>query len=156
MISTEEMNNELETAKTWDDVKKIIKDNPVQTFGQKFEEICQKYKITSFIAQRKTETTFGIAKTSFYYYLDGRRNPSKEVVIKMGLAIGATVEEINELLKLSKHKELYPKSKEDAVIIFAIKNKKIDKFEDLKEMDKVLTSYKSKMKFYVEDKEIDL
>lgn len=152
MISTEAMNNELETAKTWDDVKRIIKDNPVPTFGQKFEELCQKYRISSSAAQLRSETTFGIGKTSFYYYLDGRRNPSKEVVIKMGLAIGATVEEINELLKLAKHKELYSKSKEDAVIIFAIKNGKIKEFKDLKEMDEVLAGYKSKMKFYVEDK----
>ena len=157
MISTKAMNNELEKAKTWDDVKKIIKNNPMPTFGQKFEELRQKYKIESATAQKRLENTFGIGKTSFYYYLDGRRNPRKDVVIKMGLVIGATVEEINELLKLSKHKELYSKSKEDAVIIFAIKSKRIKNFEDLKELDEdlkkldeVLASYKSKMKFYVD------
>ena len=32
MISTKAMNNELEKAKTWDDVKKIIKNNPMPTF----------------------------------------------------------------------------------------------------------------------------
>ena len=150
MKSTKEMNNEIEKAKNWDELIKIIKDNPVPTFGQRFVEICDKYKISSATAQLRAETTFAIGKTSFYYYLDGRRKPKKEVVIKMGLAIGANVEEINELLKLAKHKELYSKSQEDAVIIFAIKNKKIKEFKDLQEMDAVLAGFKSKMKFYVE------
>ena len=73
----------------------------------------------------------------------------------MGVTIGATIEEINELLKLAKQKELYAKSKEDAVIIFAIKNKKMKEDKDLIELDRILASYKSKMKFYVEDKESD-
>ena len=155
MVSTEVMNNELKTAKTWDDVKKIIKNNPVPTFGQKFEEICQKHKISLPDAQKKVYREYAIGKTSFYYYFDGRRNPSKEVVIKLGVTIGATIEEINELLKLAKQKELYAKSKEDAVIIFAIKNKKMKEDKDLIELDRILASYKSKMKFYVEDKESD-
>ena len=46
--------------------------------------------------------------------------------------MGISLEEMNELLKLAQHKELYAKNKEDAIIIFGLKNKlKIIEIEEL-------------------------
>ena len=150
MKSTVEMAKLIDDSKTWDDLKMVLNEIGIglQTFGMKYDELCEKYNLSTNKVQNALETTYSIKRAAFYAYRNGERNPSKVVVIKMGLAIGATVEEVNELLKLAKHKELYAKSKEDAVLIFAIRNKKVKNKEDLQTIDELLKSYKSKMRFY--------
>ena len=63
-----------------------------------------------------------LSKAYIYALANGEKIPSKNAVIKIALALKATVEETNWLLKLSGNKELYPKREEDAVIEFGIRN----------------------------------
>ena len=54
--------------------------------------------------------------------LNGTRNPKKGNIIKIAVAMKLTLEEANELLKLAGQKELYAKNKEDAIVMFGLKN----------------------------------
>ena len=146
--STSEIENEIEKAVSWDDLKNVIKENQKerQTFGGRLEELCKTYGIAIQKLQIDLEVKFAVSRASFYAAKNGSRNPKKETVIKIAFAMGITAEELNELLKLAKHKELYAKNKEDAVILFGIKNKK-----RIEEIDQVLRSVGSKMQLIYEE-----
>ena len=59
--------------------------------------------------------------TSFGYALfNGSRKPSRDTVIKLGMAFGLDLEETQKLLSAAGFGGLYPKIKRDAVIIYAI------------------------------------
>lgn len=142
--STEEIENEMKRAKTWDDLKEIMKKNGIgrETFGDRLLELCTKYEVRPADLERKV----AISKSQFYAVMNGTRNPSKENVIKIALGLGVTIEEINALLKLAKHKELYPKNKEDAIIKFGIEHKK-----DIYEINEMLKEYGSKINLIDEE-----
>lgn len=132
--STLEIANEMEQAKTFVELKRIIENNNIgeQTFGDRLLELCAKYEMKPSVLQKNV----AVSKSQFYAGINGKRNLSKENIIKIALALGASVEEINELLKLSKHKELYVKNREDAIILFGIKNRK-----DIYEINELLKEY---------------
>ena len=94
------------------------------TFYSRLDELCEKYNKKYAEIQIKTNIT----KSLFYEIISPakKRTPKKYQIILIGLAMGATVEEVNELLKLAKLKELYAKNKADAIIIFGIENKMSD------------------------------
>lgn len=53
-----------------------------------------------------------------------RKNPSRDVLISLCLAMGTTIEEVQQLLKFAGHAPLYVRRKRDVIIWFAF-NKKI-------------------------------
>ena len=118
--STKEILNKIESANTWEELGDILKGLEKVTFGDRLSQLCIKYQIKP----SKLQLEVAISKTMFYDVMNGTRKPSKETVIKIALVMKITEEELNELLKLAGHKELYPKKKEDAIIIFGLKNKK--------------------------------
>ena len=129
MNSTKEYENAITAANTKDEVIEIIKNLPQITFTARIEQLREKYGIRSF---SKIQADCGITKSLFYDIINGDRKSKKEHVIKIGIAMGLTVEELNELLKLANHKELYAKRKEDAAIIFGLTKKlKVEEIQNL-------------------------
>lgn len=131
--STKMFENRIDAAKNVEDLKEILADLPKETFRNRLTELCVKYDMS----YSKLQTESGINKSSFYAFFEKEgskqaRKPQKHHIIKIGLALGATVEEINELLKLAKHKELYAKNRDDMIVIFGIKNNlKVEEIEEL-------------------------
>lgn len=120
--STKEFENRIELAKSIDDLRTILNDLPKVSFKGRFLELADHYNMTL----SQVQSASGIAKASFYAFFNPdktqKRNPQKYHIVRIGLAMGASVEEINELLKLAGHKELYAKNREDAIVIFSIRN----------------------------------
>ncbi len=59
---------------------------------------------------------------SFVYQLcDGKREPGRDVVIRLALVLSAGVRETQRLLRSANRGALYPRVKRDAVIIYALK-----------------------------------
>lgn len=140
--STDKYENKINKAETWEDMQKILKELPKVTLRQRVEELCEKYnKSFSYIYKFAC-----IPESTFYATINGTRTPKKELIIKTAFVLGATIEELNELLKLAKLKELYAKNNEDAIVIFGIK-----KGLDLEEVDMLLKSQNSKMRFFQGD-----
>ena len=142
--STEEIANEMDRATSFQEVKDIIEQNGIgrETFGDRLLKLCEKYGKKQAELQRDVT----VSKSQFYAVINGTRNPSKEAVIKIALALGVSLEEINELLKLAGYKELYPKNREDAIIRFGIEHKK-----DIYEISQVLKEYHSKLNLLDEE-----
>lgn len=134
--STNEILNQIESAKSWEELGDILDGLEQVTFGNRLTELCVKYQTKP----SKLQLSVAISKTMFYDVMKGDRIPSKETVIKIAFALHATEEELNELLKLAGQKELYPKKKEDAIIMFGLKNHK-----SVEEIVQLLKEYGSKL-----------
>lgn len=64
----------------------------------------------------------GIERSYFYHILNGQKMPSRNVVIRICLCMGATLAETNQLLRLANQGVLYAKIRRAAAIIFCIEN----------------------------------
>lgn len=63
-------------------------------------------------------------RTYAYHILNGTRIPSRDKLIALAVGMNLTVDETDELLKVSRNMPLYPRDKRDAIIIFCIKSGK--------------------------------
>ena len=128
--TTNEIENELTYVKTNAELKQYMEDNSIGQlrFGNRFSELCKEYGVK----QADLVHTVAVSKSQLYAVISGTRNPSKELVIKLALALKLTIEDTNELLKLAGHKELYVKNKADSIIIYGLKeNKTVYEIEEL-------------------------
>ncbi len=119
-LTTKEIENRIESATSWEEMEKILRELPGTTLYSKVDELCQKYHKTIPQAAELA----GMATSSFYAMLNGTRPRRKEQFIRLAFALELSLEELNELLKLAKLKELYAKNTEDAIIIFGLQKKK--------------------------------
>ena len=122
--STKELENELKGIESPSDLYGWIDGNGIEDknrrrFAVYFAKLCEEKNIRlSKLAER-----VALSRPYIYACANGTKNyPAKDVVLKLGFGINATLEEMNRLLKLSGHKELYARNEEDAIIIFGIEN----------------------------------
>ena len=74
----------------------------------------------------------GIERSYFYHILDGKKNPGRNMVLRIAICMNCKLEDINQLLRLSGYATLYPKIRRDAIIIYAIsKNMSMSEVNDL-------------------------
>ena len=63
----------------------------------------------------------GLNATYGYEIFTGRKKkPSRDVVVKLALAMHVNLDDANKLLKISDNSELYSKCKRDVILIYAI------------------------------------
>ena len=107
------------------------------------------YELNSLITSKKirVQTIVEATGLSKSYINDLRnlksapRQPSRKTVLNIGLALNASLDEMNTLLKTSNHRELYARSSTDAFIIWGMMHKlsgkqirsKLDEMEVKKE-----------------------
>lgn len=119
-ITTKELENRIERMQNIDELREMLSELPKTTFYDRINELLNEHNMTPAQIIKAT----GMTKSLVYDILSerGKRKPQKHQIIRIGLAIGLSVEEVNELLKLANHKELYAKNDVDAIIIFGIRN----------------------------------
>lgn len=91
-------------------------DNP--TFGEYLSDL---------IAERNIDASrlgvISLVSRSFtYQILSGVRIPSREIVLRVAVAVGLTVDETQRLLTLADRGVLYPKVERDAALIYCLTN----------------------------------
>lgn len=114
--STEMFQNSISRAQNIEELHEIISELPRDTLNSKLYELAEEHNMTVGEVQTKS----GITKSLFYDMLNNKRTPKKPNIIRIGFALNATLEELNELLKLAQLKELYAKNKEDVIIIYGL------------------------------------
>lgn len=62
----------------------------------------------------------GIDRTYGYQIFNGRKNPSRDKIIKICIAGKFTIEETNRLLSLGGYTRLYSKDPRDSIIMFSL------------------------------------
>ena len=97
----------------------IVEGDPVflkESIGERLKDLFEKHnkKVSDVIS------TSLLSKSYVYQVLQGEREPSREALIKMGIAAGCDLEEIQHLLMLAGEGVLYSKVRRDAAIMFCI------------------------------------
>lgn len=62
----------------------------------------------------------GLNETFGYQIFKGQRNPSRDKVLQIALAMGLTLRETNRALRVAGASDLYCKNRRDAIVIFCI------------------------------------
>lgn len=118
---TAELENELTEA---EDVKKFLDDNA---------ENLRKYTLAEYLRcllKEKNLSKAQVIKNSqldegyAYHIFGGRKNPSREKILSLALAMELSLKETDYLLYYAGHNKLYARNDEDAVIVFALENHK--------------------------------
>ena len=127
------MENEKEKVHTSTLMRRIFKTKKLDTFLQDnganfsmegaFHQCLQSYcKQKGLIAERVIQNA-QIARTYGHQLFNGTRQPSRDKVLQLAIAMGLTVEETQCLLTAADKGILYPRVRRDAVIIYCIKEK---------------------------------
>lgn len=61
-----------------------------------------------------------IERTYCYQILNGRKKPGRDKIVAMALALDLSLEETQRMLTIAKEGVLYPKSRRDSILIFAL------------------------------------
>jgi len=69
------------------------------------------------IRRANLEKSFG------HQLFNGKRNPSRDTVIKLAFALQSDVAQAQEMLKIARKSILYPRIKRDTVIIYCLHNR---------------------------------
>ena len=65
----------------------------------------------------------GIDRSYFYHILSGVKVPGRNMVLRIGFCLNATLNEMNHLLMLAGSNALYSRIRRDAALIYAIQQK---------------------------------
>lgn len=88
-----------------------------ETFQECLKKHCKAKNVIAehVIARAQIDRTYG------HQLFNGTRNPSRDKVLQLAIALGLTVDETQHLLRCASKSALYPRIRRDAVIIYAIK-----------------------------------
>lgn len=127
--TTDELYNELTTLKEANIGQWLQeREENTITFGQYLEELCQKYDLSAAKAGEEA----GISRQHMSNTKNGIKTLSRNKVVKIGVNLGATKEEIDKLLKCAGHKELYPKRTWDCIVLYGLHHKlSVDEIDEL-------------------------
>lgn len=64
-----------------------------------------------------------LPRTYAYQILNGTKNPGRDKILALCIAAGVDYEETQRALALSNMGKLYPRRREDSIIIFALEQK---------------------------------
>lgn len=115
--STEQLTNEIATADTmenWSEEKSESIDEI--TLAEYLERMLKQYQLTKkeVIIRSNIDTIYG------YQIFQGKKNPSRDVLLKLAFGFSLTVEETKRLLYYGNAGTLYPRVKRDAYLMYAL------------------------------------
>ncbi len=115
-IKTVDLEKELCEADEFDE--ELIRQNPAPDFYLLIDELLKErnMKRSDLILHLNFERTYG------YQILNGTRIPTKKQIILIGLYLGITVEQMQQLLKICGRECLYVRNVEDAKVVFALEH----------------------------------
>lgn len=134
---TKELNEQLEKADNKEKLEELLKDiQNTSTFGDWFYHTLEDKGMSIPDVEKNTD----ISHSYIYAIQNNTKKPSRETVIKIGLAMGLEKEELDRGLKIAGFKELYVKNEDDALILYGF-GKKLDIWE----IDELLREHGSQM-----------
>lgn len=112
---------------------KLLKSNNIEEYIKENKEYFVDLKICDFLSEYikakslKKSTVIKNAEISEIFgfqVLSGTRNPSRNTLLSLCIAMDMTVEEVQSSLKIAEFAPLYPKNKRDSIIILGVANGK--------------------------------
>ena len=119
--TTDELRNEICEAK---DMDKFLSNNSGEfSFDQIGERLCSLSKEKN-MKKADVVARSGLNRIYAYQILVGKKKPSRDKLISFCFGLQLTLDETDKLLLFAGYSQLYARNKRDAIIIFAIQNKK--------------------------------
>ncbi len=118
--NTGELRNELRSEK---EIARFIERNGnemvTSSVADMLEELLKKYdeKQKSVIKRSMIQTTYA------YQIFEGRKNASRDKLLRLALAFPLTVADTNRLLRQGGYNDLYVRNKRDVLVIYSIEKK---------------------------------
>lgn len=119
--TTEDLQSELTQAKSFNefyDKNKTELGFPSVTAYLEHLMKIKNMKKAEVVAALNLERSYG------YHILDGKKNPNRDRLIILAIAVHANIEETQNMLKYAKERPLYARDPRDGLIFFGIKNRK--------------------------------
>ncbi len=119
--NTEELTHEIKSATDIDDYLAVNSDNMLTTtLSDYLNTLLRQKKI------RKADVIRGSLLSRAYVYkiFAGEKIPSRDKLIALAFGLGLSDSETQKMLKLSGYRELYARSKRDALLLFALQKHK--------------------------------
>ena len=117
IVGTDDLQQALLTAP---DLDRFLEENSKEfnheTVPALLNAVYEKKKISQAALAKQS----GMSSVYLHQVFSGRRNPSRNRMICICLGLEATLDETQELLKLSGMGLLYPKDRRDAIIIYGL------------------------------------
>ena len=118
---TEQLENELSAS---DDVKNFLDENAENfckyTLAEYLRRLLDEKNLIKAQVIRDSQLDEGYAQHIF----SGRKNPSREKILSLALAMKLSPKETDYLLYYAGHNKLYARNERDAVFVFALENHK--------------------------------
>lgn len=114
-------------------LKNLLKSNNIEKYIKENEEHFIDLTISQFLSEYisakglKKSTVIKNAEISEIFgfqVLSGTRNPSRNTLLSLCIAMKMALDEVQATLKIAEFAPLYPKSKRDSIIILGITNGK--------------------------------
>ena len=120
--TTDELNNELKEA---DDIRRFIAKNEDELITKKISAFLNEIIERKKLKRAQVIEAANLHKSYGYELFSGKKEmPSRDVMLRLAIAMGLDLDETQKLLKYSELPPLYARNSRDSVIIYAINNKK--------------------------------
>ncbi len=119
--STDELMNEIQNSR---DIESYIEKNSGQ-----FDSALLHEKITEIMEQKQLQKSKVVARSGLnriygYQIFSGKRFPSRDKLLALCFGLQMSLDETDRLLRFAGYSSLYARNKRDAIIIFAVVNRK--------------------------------
>lgn len=115
--STDDLKNELmETA----DLDRFLEENQDAFRSESAQELLAAVFDKSPVSKAELARRSGISEPYIHQIFSGRRNPSRDRLLCVCLALESSLEDTQSLLKQCGHAQLYAGSRRDAIILFGL------------------------------------
>lgn len=114
-------------------MKNLLKANNIEEYVKENEEYFVDLSISQFLSDYITAKNLKksavikdaeISEIFGFQVLSGTRNPSRNTLLSLCIAMKMNVDEVQASLKIGEFAPLYPKTKRDSIIILGINNNK--------------------------------
>lgn len=122
-LTTDELLKVLHSAHSKEQLKSYHDMIDTQDFPRTFSEYFNAYLVDHRILDAEVIQASCIPRTYAYQILNGTKNPGRNKVLALCIAAGMSCEETGRALALADAGKLYPRRKEDSIIIFALDQK---------------------------------
>ncbi len=127
-ITTSQLLTLIRNAQTFEEATEYHRTATQPIFSETLFEMMQRRGLSPKDMIRAT----CIDRSYFYHILNGQKSPGRNIVLRIGLCLQATLNEMNHLLLLAGLSTLYARIRRDALLIYAIQKKyTMDQANDL-------------------------
>lgn len=121
MKTTDELSHEIKAAT---DIEDYLKNNKENMLTSSLPQHLRLLLSQKGLSRAEVVRSSLLDRAYVYQIFSGEKTPSRDKLIALAFGLGLTCEETQKMLKLSCNRELYARDERDALILFALQQKR--------------------------------